>query len=218
MIRMPPRHRRVPRVVVLIAAACLSGLAGCAIQPDAQPRDIADEDRGVFGDEAPTGDEATGTSLIFLLAPSEPDGPQLLRSAMRDVPSDSAGEGTVAGVVRSLLSGPNAAEREDGIDTAIPPGLMLNSERTLGRTSTIDVNEALDDLDAVTLRNAIAQIVATVTSVEGVDAVQIRVNGEGRVWPRGDGELTATPLTPYDYPGLVESTQPPYPAIPSAFD
>jgi hypothetical protein len=35
------------------------------------------------------------------------------------------------------------------------------------------------------------------------------------VWPRGNGELTDDPLTAYDFPGLVESTQPAFPGTPS---
>jgi hypothetical protein len=43
----------------------------------------------------------------------------------------------------------------------------------------------------------------------------LRIEGEPGVWPLGNGELTQSPLTKYDYPGLVESSQPAFPAIPS---
>ncbi len=182
---------------------------GCAIQPDASPRDIPEEDRGAFGADEVTGGEAGGSALIFLLAPPQPGGEQLLRSVMRDV-------GTTSAAIRALFAGPNSAELADDLDTAIPTDLELISERTLGRVSIIDVNDALDELDAVDLRNAVAQIVMTATAIDDVDAVQIRVNGEDQVWPRGNGELTDRPLTPFDYPGLVESTQPPYPSLSSS--
>ena len=84
------------------------------------------------------------------------------------------------------------------------------------RTLTIDVGAGLDELDAVDLQFAVAQIVTTATAIDGVDQVEIRVDGEARSWPRGDGELTEQALTPYDFPGVVESTQPAYPTIPSA--
>ena len=80
---------------------------------------------------------------------------------------------------------------------------------------TVDVSSVLEELDAVDLRYAVAQIVTTVTAIDEVNAVRIEVDGEDRLWPRGDGELTALPLTAYDYPGMVESTQPDYPAVPS---
>ena len=203
-LRTSQRHRML--VGVLVVAA---GLVGCAIQPDAAPRDVPEEDRRFFAGETATGDEAAGTSLIFLLAPNQPGETPQLRSAMRDVPSESLA------VVRSLMSGPNDSEGAAGIGTAIPSELVVNSADRFGRVTTVDVSGALDEIDAVDLRYAIAQIVYTVTALGNVDAVEIRVDGEERVWPRGDGELTAEPLTPYDDPGLVESTQPHYPAVPS---
>jgi len=201
--RSPARRRRAVATVGLLAV-----LAGCAIQPDAAPREVPEEDRGSFGAETATGDVTAGSSLIFLSAPHETGTTQLLRSAMRDVRTTDA-------VVRSLQAGPNRAEREAGYDTAIPTTLEVHSTRTPGNVSTIDINDALDELDAVDLRYAVAQIVFTVAAIDGVDAVQIRVDGEVRAWPKGDGELTSDPLTPYDFPGFVESTQPAFPAVPS---
>ena len=45
--------------------------------------------------------------------------------------------------------------------------------------------------------------------------MRLRVDGETRGWPDGSGELQESALTVYDYPGLAESSQPPYPAVPS---
>lgn len=205
--RASRRHRGRMAVCAFIAAGAL---ISCSIQEDTAPRVIPQDQRGVLGADLATGDEAAGSNLIFLLAPRDPDEPQHLRSVLRDVPSSPAA------VLRSLLAGPNASEQTAQIDTSLPPNLTLNSVRTLGRVSIIDVNEALDELDPVDLRLAVAQLVATATAIEGVDAVQIRIDAEDRVWPRGDGELTSRPLTVYDYPGLVESTQPAYPGISSA--
>ena len=195
-------------MVALVLA--ILGLAGCAIQPDASPRDIPDEARGAFGPDEATGGEAAGTSLIFLLAPHESGEPQRLRSVIRDVDNDPQS------VIRSLFGGPNTSESRDNLDSAIPTDLVLNFARPLGRTAIVDVDEGLDELDAVDLRNAVAQIVLTATALDGIEAVRIRVNGEDRVWPRGDGELTDEPLSPYDFPGMVESTQPPYPSLSSS--
>lgn len=196
------------RIRILVSVVAVALLAGCAIQPDSAPRNIPDEDRGPFGVDEATGAEAGGAALIFLLAPTESARQQQLRSVMRDVRGTSA-------VIRALFAGPNSAELADDLDTALPAGLELISQRTLGRVSIIDVNEALDELDAVALRNAVAQIVITATALENVDSVQLRVNGEDQVWPRGDGELTDRPLTQFDYPSLVESTQPAYPSLPA---
>ena len=207
MIRTVARSRASVAAIVLLTA-----VAGCAIQPDGAPRAIPEDDQSPVGPEDATGDVAAGSSLIFLLAPNEPDEPQQLRSVMRE-----PGSSDTSAVLRSLFSGPNGAERADGMETAIPSGLAFGSRpRMADRTLTVDVGEGLDELDAVDLQFAIAQIVTTATAIDGVDQVEIRVNGEDRSWPRGDGELTEQALTPYDFPGFVESTQPAYPTIPSA--
>jgi hypothetical protein len=203
-LRSPGRRR-----LAVVTVGLLAVLAACAIQPDAAPRDVPEEDRGSFGAVTATGDVTAGSSLIFLSAPHETGTPQLLRSAMRDVAP------TPEAVVRSLQAGLNQVERAAGYDTAIPTTLEVHSIRTPGNVSTIDINDALDELDAVDLRYAVAQIVFTVAAIDVVDAVQIRVDGEVRAWPRGDGELTSDPLKPYDFPGFVESTQPAYPAVPA---
>jgi Sporulation and spore germination len=186
-------------------------VAGCAIQPDGSPREIPDEDRAAFGADEATGLAAEGSSLIFLVAPNEPGQPPLLRSVMRDV------EPALTSVLPALFDGPNTEEIGDDLSSAIPTDLdLMDDPRQTGRKWVVDVNEGLDQLDAADLRTALAQIVATATAVDDVDEVQIRVNGEDRQWPRGDGALTDKPLTPYDFPGLVESTQPPYPSLSSS--
>jgi spore germination protein GerM len=189
---------------------CAVALAvgGCAIRSDTAPIDVPAERNDVFGEPA-RGDVAAGTNRVFLLAPSDPDSPQNLRSVLRDVPP-------VAGdVLGSLFAGPNTSEREDGMDTAIPAEVELIGARVVGELLTVDVNDAFDDLTPEALRLAVGQIVATATEIEGIESVQLRIDGEERVWPLGSGELVDRPLTIFDYPGLVESSQPPFPAIPS---
>ena len=196
------------RRVAATALIALAALAGCSIQPEAAPNDLPDERADVFGEPA-TGDEAAGTNRIYLLAPPDVEAPQRLRSVQRDVPpaADS--------VLDSLFAGPNADERDAQLDTAIPADVELLDARSVGQILTVDLNDVFDDLTPDGLRLAVAQIVSTATDIDGVRSVQLRVDGKPRVWPLGNGELTDRPLTQYDYPGLVESSQPSFPAIPS---
>lgn len=194
---------------LFVLAALVSAATACTVQPDASPKDIPADRSAVFGEPA-TGDEAAGTNRVFLLSPTDPDKSQDLRTVLRDVPPSASA------ILGSLFAGPNAAERDDQLDTAIPADVELLSARTVGQVLSVDLTDVFDDLTPNGLRLAVAQIVATATLIEGISSVQIRVEGEPRVWPRGNGELTNRPLTPYDYPGLVESSQPAFPAIPSA--
>jgi spore germination protein GerM len=196
------------RRVLSSTLIALAVLAGCSIQPEASPNDLPDEVANVFGEPA-TGDEAAGTNRIYLLAPPDVDAPQRLRSVQRDVAP------AAESVLESLFAGPNADERDAQLDTAIPADVELLDARPVGQVLTVDLNDVFDDLTPDGLRLAVAQIVSTATDIDGVQSVQLRVEGQPRVWPLGSGELTDRPLTQYDYPGLVESSQPDYPAIPS---
>lgn len=193
---------------VVIAALAV---AGCTIQEDSGPRIIPEDQRGQFSAQ-PTGDEAAGSNRIFLLAPTAGDEEPKLRSVLRDVPN------TPQAILESLLAGVNADEQQSGLSSVLPDDLELLSARVLGRRLTIDVNDAMNELTAEALPLAVAQLVATASEIEGVENVRLQVNGENQVWPLGNRENTARLLTIYDYPGFVESSQPPYPAFPTSLN
>jgi len=196
------------RRILALLAGTLMAVSGCSIQPDASPNDLPANRAEVFGDVA-TGDVAAGTNRIYLLAPTDPEVPQRLRPAQRDVPT------APKSVLDTLFAGPNAAERDAQLDTAIPADARVLAARPVGQLLTVDLTDVFDELTPDGLRLAVAQIVSTATDIEGVQSVQLRIDGEPRVWPLGNGELTDRPLTKFDYPGLVESSQPAFPAIPS---
>jgi len=189
---------------LMLAVACLVG-AGCGVGEDAEPRDLPIEN--VAERTEVSGDEATGVNRIYLIAQS--DEQTLLRSVARGA------ETTPQALLDSLLAGPNADELDAGLFSAIPPELEVLSTQTVGSVLTIDINDALSVLTSETLTDALAQIVATTTELDSVQRVRLRVNGENRAWPTGDGRLSADPLSLYDYPNLIETTQPALPSLPS---
>ncbi|WP_420450471.1 GerMN domain-containing protein [Ilumatobacter sp.] len=192
----------------IVGGLALLGLVGaCSIREDARPRPIPDDETVVFGASA-TGDEATGDRSIYLLAPTSSDEQPQLRSVRRQDASSDPLE-----LLRSLLAGPN--EDEAGLTTAIPDALAIQDARTVGNRVTIDMNDALNELSDVGLRLALAQIVATASEIDEVRQVRLRVDGENRSWPTGSGEVTDVPLTVYDYPGFVETSQPAFPSLPT---
>jgi hypothetical protein len=147
--------------IVALTVIALAAVTGCSIQPDASPNDLPEDVANVFGDPA-TGDEAAGTNRIYLLAPPDVEAPQRLRSVQRDVL-------TLPGsILESLFAGPNADERNDLLDTAIPADVELNDARQVGQVLTVDLNDVFDELTPDGLRLAVAQIVSTATDIEGV--------------------------------------------------
>lgn len=197
---------RVHLIALLVAAL---GLSACAIREDAAPRAIPEEERASFGGIA-TGDAAEGGGRIYLLSPVAPDAQTQLRAVPRIEPANPEE------LLTTLVAGANPEESELGLSSAIPNDLEILSARTVGTRLTVDINEALNELSDDGLRQALAQIVATAVAIEQVQLVRLRVNGENQVWPTGDGEGTDQPLSIYDYPGFLETSQPSYPTPPPA--
>jgi Sporulation and spore germination len=192
--------------VLLVAVAALA--TACSIKPDSSPQVIPVGDHALNDTFTAEGGEAAGSTRVFLVKEGD-DGTAHLTSVLRSV------DPTATAVMQELLKGPNAQEEDAGVTSALPRDLVLRSARSGAGVLTVDVSSQLLDEPAPKLLLAIAQIVFTASELEGVREVRIKVNGTIRPWPDGQGELRTTALTVYDYPGIVESSQPPYPAIPT---
>ena len=206
---MTGRLSTLGRRAMTMIVVCVTAVA-CSIPTDDGPRAIPEEDRVDFVEQDVTGGPAEGSGLIYLLAPSQTGEQQQLRAVQRDVPRSSFS------LLTSLFDGPNSDEIAEEIGTALPADLELNSTRTVQAVLNVDITDSLAPLTVEAVTLAVAQIVATASQLDGVRAVRILIDGEPQVWPVGNGGLAERPLTIYDYPGLVESSQPDYPTIPSA--
>jgi hypothetical protein len=188
-------------------ALLLIAVSACSIQPDTAPREIPQHDRGLLDPVTPEGGEAAGSTRVYLVA--DRSGERRLRAVQRGV------DATPSAALEELFKGANDQEDEAGLGTAIPDGLQLLSSRSVAGTLQVDVSEEILDVPGPALILAVAEIVFTASELDGVREVRLKVNGENLPWPDGQGELQSRPLTVYDFPGLAESAQPPYPPIPS---
>ena len=207
----PAGHAGKPRTLggAIAVAVVVGALAGCSIPLDDAPRDVPEDQRRALDINEQQAGSARGATRIFLVAPAESGDGQVLRPVLRDSPNDAAS------TLRALLRGPNDQEVADDLSTALPAGLELQSATRLGDTVTVDVSSELLNVSGEGSVLSVAQIVATATELEGVTGVWLRVDGELQTWAGADGELLTGPLTIYDYPRLVETSQPAYPGIPS---
>ncbi len=203
-----PRPGMNVRRVLLVTVVLAPLVTACAIQPDTAPRDIPEGERGLLDVVPPEGGETGGSTRVFLVAEGD-DGQPHLRSAVRSV------DAAAGPALQELFKGPNDDEVDRGLGTALPAGLQLVDVGTVAGTLQVDVTPEILDVPTPQLVLAVAQIVFTANELDGVSKVRLRVEGENRAWPDGRGELQDGPLTVYDYPGVAESTQPPYPPIPS---
>jgi spore germination protein GerM len=194
----------------LAVAAALVVLGGCSIDPEGSPRDIATRDRGELNVNfnQPAG-AATGSGRIYLLSPEVLGQPRTLQSVARDL------GGTPEDAMRALFEGPNTEELQGMLRSAIPSDARLLGVSQEGSLLVVDVSHELQQLTGEALIDGVAQIVLTAVTVSGVSSVSITVDGLSQQWPAGSGELQSDPLTRYDFPGIVLSSQPAFPSVPS---
>lgn len=204
--------RRCPRrsVRVTAAVAAITLVGGCSISPDSAPRDIPvlQQDELLAPSDREAG-AATGTARIFLLSPDSGGQSTSIVAVPRDVAE------TPIALLEALTAGPNDDELDAQYRTAIPTDVVVRSAQLRGGTLVVDMSAGLLQLAGDGLIDAIAQVVFTASELSGVRSVKLLIEGADQQWPTGTGVFQATPLTVYDYPGLLASAQPDYPAIPS---
>ena len=201
------RHRVVVAATSLVVVAAASG---CAIASEDVARDIPVLQQVELGiDSGSRAGEAAGQARIYLLIPDATGEAQAITAVSRDV------DESPSALLGALLAGPNDDELDGQLRTAIPAGTVLRSAQLRSGTLVVDVSATLLELSDDSLVAAIAQIVFTATEIAGVRSVRVLVDGADRQWPSASGELRARPLTVYDYPGLLVTAQPAYPAVPS---
>ena len=191
---------RTRRTVIVAAIAALT--TACGVQTDSSPRDLPEAEQALETPDGSSGDIASGADRIYLIGPGDE---RLLRSVQRE--ADTAND-----LIRSLLRGPNDAEIEAQFNTAIPSTTQLNAASVQGQNLTVDLTPDIIELDTQGLVRAIAQIVYTATELEGIETVQVEIDGERLSAPTPGGDTTNAPLRIFDYPGVIQTSQPVYPA------
>lgn len=109
----------------------------------------------------------------------------------------------VTSLLGALAAGPTEDQRARGLATALGPDVGLQLAQLVNGIASVEI--ALSDQGPVAdrLPLAIGQLVLSVTSVEGIDAVRLLQNGEAVDAPLPGGERTPEPLVPSDYVELL---------------
>jgi hypothetical protein len=186
-------------LAVLGTSLLLTLFVACGVPKDHEPRAI-DPGNVPFALLAPTssapeptvaGPSSLETATVYLV-----DAQGHLVATTREVRFPA----TLPKVVSALLAGVTDAEAARKLRSAIAPGTKLRGlDGPIEGVLTVDIS---DDLLGVTGRRqieALAQVLFTVTSVRGVEQVLFEFEGERHDVPRGDGELTSSPLTRRDF-------------------
>ncbi len=133
-------------------------------------------------------------------------------SSHRPNPARSApvtrSSGTRNDLLAALVAGPTEDELSLPLSSALPAELEVLSTRSVGSVLYVDLSSAIAELSGSGLTLAVAQIVFTATDIEGVDAVQLTVDGQRFPWPRPDGATTTGPAADLRLPGLRRESAP----------
>lgn len=172
-------------------------VAGCGVVNDGEPRDLATE-RVPFGLlDAQTTTTITTTTvpvvtvpvLVYFLA-----GERLVPAA-RELPAPVSARD----LLRSLLDGPTEDEAATGLVSAIAGEVRLLGLAVDAGVATIDLSDDFLTVGPPRQIEAIAQLVWTVTGIQGVSTTRFAIEGELTEVSTADGTLTRSPVGRAEY-------------------
>lgn len=178
------------RILSVVASVLALVACGIPIESEPEPFDVvmppADDNQSSRpGDLAPVAMYLVGDDLVVQVT--------------RDLPSPPS----LTVVFESLLGGVTQAERSANLRTAIPPGTETLSVTEDGSVLRIDLNRVFAAVGGEEEILAVAQIVLTATSIEGVDLVAFQLDGVPTDVPVASGALSVDPVGAADYSALV---------------
>lgn len=189
------RRRSARALTAVPVAAAVALLSGCGVtaEPQARPLTSADAPLGLLHRTSPS-PQPPGPAAERLLFVRDSLLVPVLRSTQR------AG---AQAALADLLAGPSATDRATGITTALPQRSDPPPVQVRDGVAVVVVGEDLLDAGRSDQVLALAQVVLTLDSVAGIDAVRFTRDGQPLPVPRGDGSLTPAPVTARDYADLV---------------
>jgi hypothetical protein len=185
-------------LLALCSAACGVPTDGSArvIEPSRVPYDLLDSRPATTPGPATSGPAVVRPQVYFLDAEERP--------VPRSQPLDTSDlEGSVSGLLSRLAAGPTDQERAAGLSSALGPGVGLDLLDVTERVARISVVPSEQTPTADRLPLAIAQVVFTATSAEGVDRIQLLRRGRTIEVPLPGGARTSAPVGAGDYLELL---------------
>ena len=209
-----PRTDGVRRAAARRSAIAVAARRACAIQPDTGAAGHPGRRPRAARPGRPGRRRADGDEPGLPRSPSDDDdGERLLRSvlAQRRPPtprrcSRRCSTGPTQRGARGRLPHRPARRRS-----------TLISARSVAGTLNVDVSPEILELPRPgSCTSPSPRSCSPPASSPGVEQVRLRVDGEPQAWPDGAASCRPTPLTVYDYPGLVESAQTALPRRPQS--
>lgn len=192
----------------LVAAAILGSLlTACGLSTNDGPQPISKEhvppDLQDGVETATTLPEGVDNQVVSVWLLQTGDAGTVLSPVDRTVPWPA----NATRVLDALFDqGPTEEERNAGFSTAIPDARFSSQPELIDNVLHLGLSASTyDALSGTNGSNAFAQIVFTVTQLEGIDYVQFLLDGEPIRVPDGLGESTKEPVGRRDYDNLLPS-------------
>jgi hypothetical protein len=115
---------------------------------------------------------------------------------------DDTPTAVVDATLAALVAAPGDSQRAAGLSSALPATARLTLVRVSDGVAEVDL-DPVTIADAEQLPRAVGQIVLSVTSAPGVDAVRLVTSGERVDLPLPSGALATRDVTPADYAALL---------------
>ena len=184
------------RIAALVVAVLLV-LAGsaCGVPVADDPTVVADENVP-FGLLSST---STTTTTIVAAAPVVPLTLCFYRDELLQPVARQAVTSGVAPALEALQAGPNRQEQRERFTSAIFDPAVLVSAQRAGGVARVALGQSFTLAGPAEQLRIIAQTVCTMTALPGIGQVAFDLAGAPVEIPRGDGSLTASPVSRDDY-------------------
>ena len=193
---MNQRRRNVLTVASIMAALTLAAVVGCGITPESTSEPI----------QPPPGIAVTTPSQTPDATPSGQT-PEYLYLVKNDnlvrITRHMTNTPTIDSVLKDLFAGPDDTETAAGYTSALLGPSVVNSVKTNGGQAVVALAAPVADDARNDIILAYAQLVCTLTALPQITGVTFTNNGQPTSVPRGDGSLSALPLTAIDYADLL---------------
>lgn len=167
-------------------------MAGCGIPLDSAPEAVELEVAAAADAGGPILGDLAAVSIYLVRDAS-------LVNVTRDLPAPP----TLEIVLDSLFGPVTEPEQRSGLRTAIPRATEILAIDEDGATLHVDLSREFAAVGGEEEVLAVAQIVMTATSMEGIDLVAFRLEGVPTDVPVANGALSDDPVGAEDYGSLI---------------
>jgi spore germination protein GerM len=183
--------RRLVAFVVLavafLAAGCSIPTQGApsSIPPSKVPFDLLDPHLPTTTTTLPKPSSLVEVKVFFLNSQNQ----------LQPEPRVVASPAPLLSIISSMLAGPTNAETAGGVFTAIPSDVAVLSATTQGNVVTLNMNSAFGQISGTSTELAVAQLVATVATENGLSTgVIFEIDGQRASVPIANGSQVAGPV------------------------